>query len=264
VPDDQPDDQKDSVMTFSGPHPRILMVVCDPVAPSGLIGESIVDKGGFYDTILPSLGFASRSPLAYPGLPDSPAGYDGLVILGGPMSANEEAEHPWLRDLGALVKSFEADDKAVLGVCLGAQIMARANGARVWHMGALEAGYVELEVTKEGARDALFAGLGPRLTPFQHHYEAFDLPPGAAHLLTGGLGQVQAFRLGRAAYGLQFHLEVSIDTVREWIRLFGESEFKKEPRLLSELDAGFQTHMRAQRRLAARVFGRWVDLARPG
>lgn len=240
---------------------RILMVVCDPVAPSGLIGETIVDKGGFYDTVVPGLGFASRAPLAYPGLPDSAADYDGLVILGGPMSANDEADHPWLWDLEALARSFQAGDKAVLGVCLGAQIMARANGARVWHMGALEAGYVELEVTAEGAHDALFGGLGPRLTPFQHHYEAFDLPPGAAHLVAGGFSPIQAFRLGRAAYGLQFHLEVSIDTVREWVRLFGASEVKDAPRLLSDLDAGFRAHMGAQRRLARQVLGRWVDLA---
>ncbi len=249
-------------MTLPGPRPRFLMVVCDPVAPSGLIGETIVDKRGFYDTILPAAGFASWSPLDYPGLPDSPASYDGLVILGGPMSANDEADHPWLGDLGALAKSFEASGKVVLGVCLGAQIMARASGARVWHMGTLEAGYVELRVTEEGRRDALFAGLGSRPTPFQHHYEAFDLPPGGVNLLAGGLCEVQAFRLGRAAYGFQFHLEVTVDTVRDWMRLFGESEFKDQPRLLAELDAGFQTHMQAQRRLAAEVFGRWVDLAR--
>ena len=249
-------------MTSSGLRPHVLMVVCDPVAPSGLIGGAILDKGGFYDTIVPMAGFASRSPRDYPGLPDSPAGYDGLVILGGPMSASDEAEHPWLTDLAALATAFEASGKAVLGVCLGAQIMARSRGARVWHMGALEAGYVELEVTEDGRRDALFAGLGPRLIVFQHHYEAFDLPAGAVKLLTGGLCEVQAFRLGRAAYGFQFHLEVSIDSVRDWMRLFGESEFKDEPRLLSELDAGFQRHMRDQRRLAAQVFGRWVDLAK--
>lgn len=249
-------------MTSSGLRPRILMVVCDPVAPSGLIGETILDKGGFYDTIVPMAGFASWSPLDYPGLPGSPAGYDGLVILGGPMSANDEDDYPWLKDLGALARSFEASGKAVLGVCLGAQIMARSRGARVWHMGALEAGYVELEVTQEGRQDALFADLGPRLTVFQHHYEAFDLPAGGTNLLTGGLCEVQAFRLGRAAYGFQFHLEVSIDSVRDWMRLFGESEFKDEPRLLSDLDAGFQTHVRTQRRLATQVFGRWVDLAR--
>ncbi len=251
-------------MTPSGPRPRILVTVCDPVAPSGLIGGAIVDKGGFYDTILPGEGFASWQPLDYPGLPAAPGGYDGLVILGGPMSANDEAKHPWLGDLGRLAKAFEASGKAVLGVCLGAQIMARAYGARVWHMGALEAGYVELEVTEEGRRDALFAGLGPSLTPFQHHYEALALPPGGVNLVTGGLCEVQAFRLGRAAYGLQFHLEITVDIVREWMRRFGESEFKDEPRLLSELDAGFRAHMRVQRRLAIEVFGRWVDLAGPG
>jgi GMP synthase (glutamine-hydrolysing) len=251
-------------MTSSGRRPHVLMVVCDPVAPSGLIGETILDKGGFYDTVLPGQGFASWSPLDYPGLPDSPAAYDGLVILGGAMSANDESDHRWLRDLGLLAASFEREGKAVLGVCLGAQIMARGLGARVWHMGALEAGFVALQVTDDGRRDALFADLGPDLTVFQHHYEAFDLPAGGVSLVTGGLCEVQAFRFGRAAYGFQFHLEVAVDTVRDWMRRFGDSEFKDEPRLLSELDAGFRAHMREQRRLAAEVFGRWVDLAMHG
>ena len=250
-------------MPPSGQRPHVLVVICDPVAPSGLIGETILDKGGFYDTILPGQGFASWSPLDYPGLPDSPADYDGLVILGGPMSANDEADYPWLRDLGALATSFETEGKAVLGVCLGAQIMARSHGARVWRMGAFEAGFVDLRVTEAGRHDPLFANLGADLTVFQHHYEAFDLPAGGAILLTGGLCEVQAFRLGRAAYGFQFHLEVSVDTVRDWMRRFGESEYRDEPRLLTELDAGFRRHMRAQRRLAGEIFGRWVDLARP-
>ena len=106
-------------MTSTGPHPRILMVICDPVAPSGLIGETILDKGGFYDTILPGEGFASWQPLAYPGLPGSPEGYDGLVILGGPMSANDAAEHPWLGTLEALATAFAAfalAPRSLLGV----------------------------------------------------------------------------------------------------------------------------------------------------
>jgi GMP synthase (glutamine-hydrolysing) len=251
-------------MTPAAPRPRVLVAVCDPVAPSGLIGETILDEGGFYDTIVPGERFASWAPLDYPGLPASSAGYDALAILGGAMSANDEAEHPWLADLGALAAVFEAADKAVLGVCLGAQIMARRHGARVWRMGALEAGFVDLRVTEAGRRDPLFAGLGPDLTVFQHHYEAFDLPAGAVNLVTGGLCEVQAFRRGRAAYGFQFHLEVSIDTVRDWMRRFGAREFEDEPRLLSALDAGFRRHMPRQRRLAAEVFGRWVDLARRG
>ena len=248
-------------MSASGLRPRILMVVCDPVAPSGAIGEAILDRGGFYDTVMPAKGFASWAPLEYPGLPEGPDDHDGLAILGGPMSANDGAEHSWLGELEALAAAFAAADKAVLGVCLGAQILARAYGGRVWHMGALEAGYVELELTEAGARDPLFAGLGPRITPFQHHYEACDLPDGGVSLVTGGLSAVQAFRLGRAAYGLQFHLETSVDEVREWVRHFGEDEVADEPRLITELDADFRTHMPAQRRLAVEVFGRWVELA---
>lgn len=244
--------------------PRFLVVVCDPVAPSGLIGQTILAEGGFYNSILPGEDFASWSPQAYPGLPASSKDYGGLVILGGRMSANEVAENPHFAELEDLARDFETAEKPVLGACLGAQIIARAHGARVWTMDRLESGFVELEVTEAGRRDPLFAGLGARLTLFQNHYEAFELPAGGETLLTGGLCEVQAFRLGRATYCFQFHLEVSVDSVREWMRLFGTRLFADEPRLLSDLDAGFRAHMENQRRLASRVFGRWVALARPG
>ena len=249
---------------ISAPSPRFLVVVCDPIAPSGLIGQTILAAGGFYDTVVPEKAFASWSPLTYPGLPQGPRGHDGLVILGGPMSANDEDAHPCFRDLGRLAKAFEARDKPVLGACLGAQIIARAHGARVWRMAEMESGFVELEVTAEGRDDALFGGLGDRLTLFQNHYEALDLPAGGVNLITGGKCEVQAFRLGRATYGFQFHMEVSVDSVREWMRLFGAEFFRDAPWLLSELDPGFMRHMEAQRQAADRVLRRWVGLARPG
>ncbi len=244
--------------------PNFLVVVCDPVAPSGLIGQAILAEGAFYDTILPGEDFASWSPRDYPGLPTSSKDHAGLVILGGRMSANEVAENPHFAELEDLARDFEAAEKPVLGACLGAQIIARAHGARIWTMDRLESGFVELEVTEAGLRDPLFEGLGDRLTLFQNHYEAFELPAGGETLVTGGLCEVQAFRLGRATYGFQFHMEVSADSVREWMRLFGWRLFEDEPRLLTELDAGLRAHMETQRRIAGRVFGRWVALARSG
>ena len=118
-------------------------------------------------------------------------------------------------------------------------------------------------MTAEGRRDPLFEGLGRRLTLFQNHYEACDLPPGGVNLMTGGACEVQAFRLGRAVYGFQFHMEVSVDVVREWMRLFGSHLYRDEPGLLTELDPGFGRHMEPQRRLACEVFRRWIALARP-
>lgn len=242
--------------------PLFLMVVCDPVAPSGLIGQSILAAGGFYDTILPGEAYASRSPLSYPGLPESPEGYDGLVILGGRMSANDLATYPYFAEVERLALAFGEAGQPVLGACLGAQILARAHGARVWAMDGLESGFIEMAVTEDGARDPLFAGLGRHLTFYQNHYEAFDLPPGGVNLLTGGKCEVQAFRIEPATYGLQFHLEVTVDIVREWMRLFGERLYRDEPRLLSDLDPDLRRHMMIQRRVGEAVLHRWVGLAR--
>ena len=241
------------------PRPRFLVAVCDSVAPSGLIGQTILTEGAVYDTIMPAEGYAAWSPLSYPGVPASPGGYAGLIVLGGRMSANDELPH--FTALGRLARAFDELGRPVLGVCLGAQIIARAQGARVWRMARLESGFVDLEVTAAGRRDPLFEGLGRRLTLFQNHYEAFDLPPGGVNLMTGGACEVQAFRLGRAVYGFQFHMEVSVDVVREWMRLFGSRLYRDEPGLLTELDSGFGRHLEPQRRLAGEVFRRWIALA---
>jgi GMP synthase (glutamine-hydrolysing) len=128
-------------------------------------------------------------------------------------------------------------------------------------MERLESGFRAMEVTPEGAADPVFSVLGPHITSFQNHFEAVRNVPGAVTLATGGACPIQAFRIGRATYGTQFHPEVTIDIVRKWIRKFGRAFTDHEPRLLTDLDRQFQASFPQHRAQCQAMVRRWLALA---
>lgn len=140
-----------------------------------------------------------------PDLPD-PAGIDLVIALGGPMSVNDEYELPWLVAEKALVRACIAAGTPVLGICLGAQLIASALGARVYPGPYKEIGWFPIEAapTPEG----VFA-FPPVVTVFHWHGETFDLPPDAVRLARSAGCANQAFQIGQRAIGLQFHLETT-------------------------------------------------------
>lgn len=238
-----------------------LMIVPEVTAPAGLVGETMIGEGAFYDTVLPVERHASRSPFDYTGIPSGIGGYAGLVVLGGPMSANDTAKYPFLGDTMRLIREFAAADRPVLGICLGAQIIARAFGGEVYRMPHLESGFYTMAATPEGARDPVFSGLGADITSFQNHFEAVRNVPGAVALATGGACLIQAFRIGRATYATQFHPEVTIDIVRDWIRKFGRAFTDDEPRLLTDLDRQFQDSFARHREVCRTMVKHWLALS---
>jgi GMP synthase (glutamine-hydrolysing) len=141
----------------------------------------------------------------------------GLVILGGPMNVDEVDQYPFLRSDVIWIREAIDREIPVLGICLGAQLLAKSQGARVYRNPVKEIGWYEIELTHEAAEDPLFAGLAPRQTVFQWHADTFDLPPGAVLLARGQSCRHQAFRVGRSAYGLQFHAEMTASLVEEWL-----------------------------------------------
>jgi GMP synthase (glutamine-hydrolysing) len=117
-----------------------------------------------------------------------------------------------------------------------------------------------MQITAEGRRDPVFSALGAEVTSFQNHFEAVRNVRDAVILATGGACAIQAFRVGRATYATQFHPEVTIDIVRDWIRKFGTTFTNDEPRLLTDLDRQFgENFARARAQCQALVRG-WVAL----
>jgi GMP synthase-like glutamine amidotransferase len=241
---------------------KYLMIVPEATAPAGLVGETLIAEGARYDALLPVERYASHAPFGYPGLPSEVGDYAGLLVLGGPMSANDTDKHSFLGETMALIRAFAAANQPVLGICLGAQIIARTFGGEVYRMARLESCYHTMQVTPDGRSDPVFAALGPEVVSFQNHFEAVRNVPGAVPLATGGACPVQAFRVGRATYATQFHPEVTIDIVRDWIRKFGTTFTRDEPRLLTDLDRQFAEHFtRARGQCQALVRG-WMALSR--
>lgn len=241
---------------------KFLAIIPENSAPPALIGEALLEAGHAYDAVHPIDRFASHSPLSYPGLPSAPGDYAGLIMMGGPMSANDTADHAFLEECMALIRGFGVAKKPVLGVCLGAQVIARAYGGEVFRMHGLEAGYVGMHTTEAAADDPVFGNLAGKFNAFHTHYDAVRNIPEAVILASGGMTAVQAFRIGgTATYGLQFHPEATIDIARDWVRKFGAVFCKDEPRLITHLDQDFAAYFPESSRLCRNLVQNWCGLA---
>lgn len=145
-------------------------------------------------------------------------GADAVVVLGGAMHPDQDDEHPWLPEEAQVLRELLERDTPILGVCLGAQMLARAAGGAVFPASEPEVGWHEVEVLEPG--DPLLGPLPRRFDAFEWHAYTFEPPPGALELARSARA-TQGFRLGRA-WAVQFHPEVTADQVEAWIA-------KKEP-----------------------------------
>jgi GMP synthase (glutamine-hydrolysing) len=154
----------------------------------------------------------------YQGEPlPSPEDLDGLVVMGGPMGVSDVAEHPHLDLETELITAMVHAGRPVLGVCLGAQLMAHSLGASVYRGEQAEIGFGTVSLTPAGREDPVLGSLGTEILPVMHwHQDTFDLPENASLLAHSEIYAHQAFRVGKHAYGLQFHLEVDRDLADAW------------------------------------------------
>jgi len=151
-------------------------------------------------------------------LPDSLDNVAAVVMLGGPMNAYEEEIYPFLKEEDRFITKLLIHGIPFLGVCLGAQLLAKSCGGRVIKAPKKEIGWGEVTLTHEGKRDTLFQGSSKRITVFQWHEDTVTLPDGIPLLAIGKKCRNQAFRIGDYAYGLQFHIEVTYEMVKAWMK----------------------------------------------
>lgn len=147
-----------------------------------------------------------------------PAAADRLIVLGGYMSVEDTLRYPYLEQVKQGMRRWVAADRPLLGVCLGGQLLAEVTGGRVHRNQRGERGLLPIELTAEGRVDPLFAGIDSPLLSMQWHNDSFDLPPDARHLAATRSCPGQAFRIGRAAYGVQFHPELTAEIVAAWCK----------------------------------------------
>ncbi|MFZ3032851.1 MAG: glutamine amidotransferase [Parvibaculum sp.] len=197
---------------------HILYLVNEENSGPGVLQETAEAEGATSDLIytLEERDFMSGVARTIPEVHDN---YDALVVMGGIMGVYQESEYPFIDKARKLMLSFHEADKPVMGVCLGAQLMASAFGARVYKMGFEEWGF--LPQTWEGSAkdDPLLHDATPELGVMQWHGDTFDLPEGAVRLSTREACPNQAFRVGDKSYGFQFHLEMTEEGIDLWMKL---------------------------------------------
>ncbi len=191
---------------------RVLVVQNAESDPVGRLGDWLVEAGLTLDIV------------SGPELPETLDGYAGLVVLGGGMGANDDQLAPWLPHLRRLLRRAVTSEVPTLGICLGGQLLAAANGGQVIvNPDGPEVGAQLIAKRSAAAGDPLFGPLPITPDVIQWHFDAIvTLPPGAVELAGSPLCEHQAFRLGRLAWGLQFHIETTPELVRAWAATYAE------------------------------------------
>jgi len=194
--------------------------------------------------------------------------YHGLIVLGGPMNVEDQHRRPHLKTELKAIEAALQQGKPVLGICLGAQLLAHVLGAPVRRHVQHEIGWYELETTAHGRGDAILGHLGERAPVFQWHGQTFDLPSGAVQLARTDTCEQQAFRFGNNAYGFQFHLEADAAMIERWLQLPAYREelscagIDRDENSIREVTAA---QLAAMQPLAETTFNRFLDLVgRPG
>ena len=202
---------------------RVLALIHGPRVRSERFGEIVREEGHeLVEWELPVQG-------------PPPDGFDAVMVFGGRMNVGEEADNPWLDDEYELLRGWVAAELPLLGVCLGGQTLAHATGGHVGRASQSKAGFYEVTLTDEGRDDAVLGVLPPRFEALVANAYEFEPPPDATRLAATA-DQLQAFRVGRCAWGVQFHPEARREQVMTWWS-DGRELPRPLPALSDELDA---------------------------
>lgn len=168
---------------------------------------------GSIEPWLLSRGHTLNCTRLYAGeLPPSPENFDWLIVMGGPMNIDEHHKYPWLVAEKAAIRAALAADKRILGICLGAQLLAQALGGVVTRNAHTEIGWFPVELSAEARQSSLFAGFPERFEAYHWHGDSFSLPPGTVPIARSEACAQQAYAYGPCTVGLQFHLETTTDS----------------------------------------------------
>jgi GMP synthase (glutamine-hydrolysing) len=185
----------------------VLAVIHGESVRSGVFGDVVRARGH----TLEEWSLAWGTPLPRPL-----DAYGAVLVFGGAMHADQDQHHPWLREEDFFLQRLLDLHMPILGICLGAQLLAKAAHAPVFPVDEAEVGWFEVELTDAGANDPILGRLPRSFDAFQWHYYAHGVPAGAVELASNPVC-TQAFRLGGNAWGVQFHPEVTLQQVQSWV-----------------------------------------------
>jgi GMP synthase (glutamine-hydrolysing) len=234
-------------------RPKILVFQHVPYEPLGTL-DPLLKEAGFR---IRYVNFG-RDPAHRPSLD----GYEALIVLGGPMNSDQIDTYPNLIHEVEIIREAVERDMSVLGICLGAQLLAKALGGTVSRNPEREIGWFDVQLTADGEKDPVLSTFAREQQVFQWHEDGIGLPPGAVHLAGSEASAIQAFRFGEHAYGFQFHLEVDESLIERWLSvpdnqaMLADEIGHTDPALIRQ-----QTPERISmlKELSRRTFSRWVD-----
>ncbi|RUW22368.1 GMP synthase [Mesorhizobium sp. M4B.F.Ca.ET.215.01.1.1] len=206
---------------------RVLVVQNFDNEGLGQIGAALVEAGADIDL---------RKPCNGEALPGHSGEHDAMVVLGGAQNALDDELCPYFPELLDLTRDFADRDRSVLGICLGGQLLARAFGGENQIGGATEFGWHQVSLTPAAKTDPVLAALPENFPIFEWHDDTFVLPQNAVRLAGSAVAENQAFRLGRAVYGFQFHFEADTPMVRDWSTSFASLIAERHPDWNDRLD----------------------------
>jgi GMP synthase (glutamine-hydrolysing) len=228
---------------------NVLAVIHGTNARGGVFEEVVRAAGHRYE----EWSLAWRSPSPKP-LEE----YGAVLVFGGSMHADQDHHHPWLRDENTFIQGLLEKHVPLLGICLGIQLIAKAEGAAVYPLpDGPEIGWFPIELAAAAAEDPLFSRLPAQFDAFGWHYYSYDVPDRAEELGRSGRCN-QAFRLGDSAWGVQFHPEVTLDTVRWWLADKDEFPLDLDREALA---AETEERIRAWNVLGRALCGGFVEIA---
>ena len=233
---------------------RVLVIENYPKTTLGLVGRALAEAGAECRLLRTHSGDT---------VPASSEGFDGLILLGGAQDALDDANYPYLKPEATLARVFGKEDKAVLGICLGAQLVARGYGAENLLGRPIEFGWHEVRTTRDGASDPVLSVIGRSSPIFHWHVDTFNLPPGATRLAESDQTAMQAFRIGRATYGIQFHFEAGTEMVASWTRDFADEIRPYAPDWFDRHPREAALHGTAADAAGLALARAWIDLIRP-
>jgi GMP synthase-like glutamine amidotransferase len=220
------------------------------------------DQPGLFRTVVESCGIELEIVHAWRGetVPASASEWDGVAVGGGSMSAFEQEQFPFLRAEEVLLRSAHQLQRPVLGMCLGAQLLASTFGGRVFRNRAKEIGFFEVSFTPAAESDRLWSGHTRPFQPVNWHQDTFSLPPGAVLLASSELTENQLFRLGEISYGFQFHLEINTAVLREMVTPEDEIALRSDGIDPQTFLNTAEIVLPRVEPLARTVFSRWAQL----
>ncbi len=217
---------------------RVLSVSHGPTVHGGVFDDEATRAGHTLERWSVPLGSA----------PHEPEAYDAVMVFGGSMHPDQDEHFPWLQREAEFLRGVLGAGVPALGVCLGAQLLARAAGAWVGPAETSEVGWYEVELTAQGGEDPVLGTLPARTQTFQWHHYTYAVPEGGAELAASD-ACTQAFRLG-SAWGIQFHAEVTSAMIEAWVSEDGHDLPMPPAELLTETEARIGEWNAQGRRLA--------------